>query len=99
MSQAAASRVQSQIVRWLTSASPASQLAAQRHSHFGSDEVKWVFLGPPGVGKGTYASRVAEALGVAHIAAGDLVRAEIKSGSELGRQASPPPPCDRLRAR
>jgi adenylate kinase len=45
-----------------------------------------VFLGPPGVGKGTYASRIAAALNVPHIAAGDLVRAEIKSGSALGQQ-------------
>jgi adenylate kinase len=48
--------------------------------------IRWVFLGPPGVGKGTYASRIAQALGVPHIAAGDLVRAEIKSGSALGQQ-------------
>ena len=47
---------------------------------------RWVFLGPPGVGKGTYASRSAKALGVPHIAAGDLVRAEIKSGSPLAQQ-------------
>lgn len=52
----------------------------------GAGELQWVFLGPPGVGKGTYASRVAAALNVAHIAAGDLVRAEIKSGSLLGQQ-------------
>jgi adenylate kinase len=50
-------------------------------------QARWVFLGPPGVGKGTYASRVAAALGVAHVAAGDLVRAEIKAGSPLGLQA------------
>ncbi len=46
----------------------------------------WVFLGPPGVGKGTYASRVAEALGIAHISAGDLVRTEMKEQTELGRK-------------
>lgn len=46
----------------------------------------WVFLGPPGVGKGTYATRVANAFGMCHIAAGDLVRDEIKSGSELGKE-------------
>lgn len=44
----------------------------------------WVFLGPPGVGKGTYATRIAEWLGIPHIAAGDLVREEIKSESQLG---------------
>jgi adenylate kinase len=50
-------------------------------------QARWVFLGPPGVGKGTYASRVAAALGVQHVAAGDLVRAEIKAGTPLGLQA------------
>ena len=44
----------------------------------------WVFLGPPGVGKGTYSSRVADCLGVPHIAAGDLVRAEIKRQTPYG---------------
>ncbi|KAG2426511.1 hypothetical protein HXX76_011738 [Chlamydomonas incerta] len=48
--------------------------------------LNWVFLGPPGVGKGTYASRVAKAFGVPHIATGDLIRAEIKSGSDFGVQ-------------
>lgn len=52
----------------------------------GPDAIRWVFLGPPGVGKGTYATRVAKLLGVPHIAAGDLVRAEIKSGSSLGQE-------------
>lgn len=46
----------------------------------------WVFLGPPGVGKGTYATRVADWLSITHVAAGDLVREEIKSGSALGKE-------------
>jgi adenylate kinase len=50
------------------------------------ERIQWVFLGPPGVGKGTYSTRVAVALGVAHIAAGDLVRGEIKQRSPLGQQ-------------
>ena len=48
----------------------------------------WVFLGPPGVGKGTYSSRIAEALGVPHIAAGDLVRSEIGLRTDVGLQVS-----------
>lgn len=36
--------------------------------------VQWAFLGCPGVGKGTYASRLSQLLGVPHIATGDLVR-------------------------
>ena len=48
--------------------------------------IRWVFLGAPGVGKGTYASRAAKHFGVAHIATGDLIRAEIKAGSAFGKQ-------------
>ena len=43
---------------------------------------------PPGVGKGTYAKRVARALGVDHVAAGDLVRAEVARGSALRRDVA-----------
>jgi adenylate kinase len=44
-----------------------------------------VFLGAPGVGKGTFAVRAAPKLNVIHVSAGDLVRAEIKAGSPLGK--------------
>ncbi|CAN5901820.1 adenylate kinase [soil metagenome] len=45
-----------------------------------------VILGPQGAGKGTQAQRISEETGATHIATGDLVRAEIKAGSELGEQ-------------
>ncbi|XP_049407917.1 adenylate kinase [Solanum stenotomum] len=48
--------------------------------------VQWVFLGCPGVGKGTYASRLSTLLGVPHIATGDLVRDELKSSGPLSKQ-------------
>ncbi|KAL6987480.1 adenylate kinase [Sarracenia purpurea var. burkii] len=48
--------------------------------------VQWVFLGCPGVGKGTYASRLSALLAVPHIATGDLVREELSSGGLLSRQ-------------
>jgi adenylate kinase len=45
-----------------------------------------VFLGAPGVGKGTFASRVSKALNIPAISTGDLLRSEIKQKSELGLQ-------------
>ncbi|KAK1273488.1 hypothetical protein QJS04_geneDACA009863 [Acorus gramineus] len=48
--------------------------------------VQWVFLGCPGVGKGTYASRLSHLLGVPHIATGDLVREELSSSGPLSQQ-------------
>ncbi len=46
--------------------------------------MKLVFIGPPGVGKGTYAQAVREKYGIPHISTGDIFREEIKKGSELG---------------
>jgi len=41
-------------------------------------------FGPPGSGKGTYASRLSGELGIPHISTGDLVRDEIKNQTEMG---------------
>jgi len=48
-----------------------------------------VLLGPPGSGKGTQASALKERWGVAHISSGDLLRANVKGGTELGQRAKP----------
>jgi len=48
--------------------------------------MRMVFLGPPGVGKGTYAKAVSREFGVPHISTGDIFREEIARGSELGRR-------------
>jgi adenylate kinase len=45
-----------------------------------------VLLGPQGAGKGTQAQRISRETGAKHISTGDLVRAEIKSSSELGEK-------------
>ena len=50
--------------------------------------MRLIFLGPPGAGKGTQAKRVAEALHVPHISTGDMLRAQIAAGTELGHKAS-----------
>lgn len=46
-----------------------------------------LLIGPPGSGKGTQGQRLAERLGVEHIAAGDLLRAEVQAKTPLGAQA------------
>jgi adenylate kinase len=49
--------------------------------------MRLVLLGPPGAGKGTQAVHLAEKLGVPAISTGDIFRANIKGGTELGRLA------------
>lgn len=47
-----------------------------------------VFLGPPGSGKGTQATRLAERLGIVQLSSGDALRRERQEGSPIGRKAS-----------
>ncbi len=48
--------------------------------------MRLIILGPPGAGKGTQASRIAEHFGIPAISTGDIFRANIKNETELGQQ-------------
>ncbi len=49
--------------------------------------MKIIMLGAPGAGKGTQAKKIAEKYGIPHISTGDIFRANIKNGTELGKKA------------
>ena len=49
--------------------------------------MRLIMLGAPGAGKGTQAARVAAELKIPHISTGDIFRANIKNGTELGKKA------------
>ena len=49
--------------------------------------MRLVLVGPPGAGKGTQAQFLAAHFSIPHISTGDIFRANLKSGTELGKQA------------
>ncbi len=55
----------------------------------GAGSARIVLLGPPGSGKGTQASAMQQRWGLVHLASGDLLRANVKEDTELGRKARP----------
>jgi adenylate kinase len=50
--------------------------------------VRVIMLSPPGAGKGTHSKWLTTHTGVAHISSGDILRAEVERGSDLGRQVA-----------
>ena len=49
--------------------------------------MKIIMLGAPGAGKGTQAKQIADKYSIPHISTGDIFRANIKNGTELGKKA------------
>lgn len=47
----------------------------------------YILFGPPGAGKGTHATVIADKYNLKHLSTGELLRAEIAAGTELGKQA------------
>ena len=49
--------------------------------------MRMIFIGPPGAGKGTQAARLVDHFQIPHVSTGDMLRAAVKSGTEMGKLA------------
>lgn len=50
-------------------------------------ELRMVIMGPPGAGKGTQAPKIESEHCVCHLATGDMLRAAVRAGTDLGKKA------------
>lgn len=49
--------------------------------------MRLIFMGPPGVGKGTQAKQIVDKYNIVHLSTGDILRSEVSAKSKLGKQA------------
>ncbi|KAJ3129523.1 Adenylate kinase 2, mitochondrial, partial [Nowakowskiella sp. JEL0407] len=59
----------------------------QQASKSEKPELRMVIMGPPGAGKGTQSPRIKEEYCVCHLATGDMLRAAVSAGTQLGKEA------------
>ncbi|KND02546.1 adenylate kinase 1 [Spizellomyces punctatus DAOM BR117] len=50
-------------------------------------DLRMVIMGPPGAGKGTQAPRIKEEFCICHLATGDMLRAAVRAGTQIGKEA------------
>ena len=63
------------------------QKMGNQQSSTKKQEIRMVLMGPPGAGKGTQAPRIEKEYSVCHLATGDMLRAAVRAGTELGKAA------------
>ena len=67
--------------------SPLKQIRQIHLSNMSSKPVRALIMGPPGSGKGTVSERIVNTFKVTHLSSGDVLRSQIKEGTEVGLKA------------
>ena len=67
--------------------SPIEQIRQIHLSNMSAKPVRALIMGPPGSGKGTVSERIVNTFKVAHLSSGDVLRSQIKEGTEVGLKA------------
>ncbi|KAL8278020.1 hypothetical protein RQP46_009652 [Phenoliferia psychrophenolica] len=78
-------QLQAKIERLESQASDA--IGSVKESLSPAQHLRIVLMGPPGAGKGTQAPNIKAAFNVCHLATGDMLREQVKQGTDLGKQA------------